>query len=258
MKFGAVVGSDGAVAAAEAGFDYVEIPLAREVNPLFPSGARSESKRLLTDAGIPVEAGCVFYPMELKVVGPDVDRGAVSEYIEGTLENSAELGIQIAVFGSGGSRNIPEGFPQDEAEAQIDEVLTIMGDQAQSRGITVVIEPLNSDECNFINSVEDAHRIAAQLDHPGVQVLADMYHISVENEGFHGVLAAGSDVAHIHVSNADRSPPTEDGADWIGLFRALTALGYDSRMSLECRWSDFAAEAPPALKFLKKAWGESF
>jgi sugar phosphate isomerase/epimerase len=134
----------------------------------------------------------------------------------------------------------------------------MMGDRAQAREITIVIEPLNTQACNWINSVEDAGAIVRRIDHPNVKVLADLYHISVEKEGFHGVLAVGYDIVHVHVSSADRSPPKEDGADWTSMFRALKALGYDARLSMECRWTDFEKEAPGALEFLKRAWRESF
>ena len=145
-----------------------------------------------------------------------------------------------------------------EAQAQVDLLLRMMGNRAQSKGITIVIEPLNPKECNWINSVEEAGEIVGRLDHPNVKVLADLYHISVQKEGFHGVLGVGYDIMHVHVSSADRSPPRADGADWVSMFRALKALGYDVRLSMECRWTDFENEAPDALEFLKSAWEESF
>jgi sugar phosphate isomerase/epimerase len=258
MKYGVVTGAEGLLTAQAVGFDFVELPLARVVSPLLGDGDRETSAKLLADAQIPVEAGCVFFPAEMKVIGPDTDDRAISDYVDAVLDRSADLGIEIAVFGSGKSRNIPDGFPVKEAQNQVDALLRMMGDRAQARGITIVIEPLNTKECNWINSVEDAGAIVRRIDHPNVKALADLYHISVEKEGFHGVLAVGYDIEHVHVSSADRSPPKEDGADWTSMFRALKALGYDSRLSMECRWTDFENEAPGALDFLKRAWDESF
>ena len=258
MKFGVVTGSETLATAREVGFDFVEIPLAREVSPLLSAGERDTKGKLLADAPLPVEAGCVFFPAEMKVIGPDADESAISEYVNAVLDRCAELGMEIVVFGSGNSRNIPDGFPMEQAEEQVDALLQMMGDKAQARGITVVIEPLNTGECNWINSVEEAGEIVARVDHPNVKALADLYHISVEKEGFHGLLGAGYDVVHVHVSSADRSPPREDGADWTSMFRALKALGYDARLSMECRWNDFGKEAPDALAFLKRAWDEAF
>ena len=258
MKYGVVPGSDGLQAARDAGFDYVEIPLAREVSPLLDDIEREARARVLADSPIPVEAGCGFFPAELKVIGPEANDASISNYVDAVLDESAELGIEIAVFGSGESRNIPDGFPVKEAENQVDALLKMMGDRAQAREITIVIEPLNTQACNWINSVEDAGAIVRRIDLPNVKVLADLYHISVEKEGFHGVLAVGYDIVHVHVSSADRSPPKENGADWTSMFRALKALGYDSRLSMECRWTDFEKEAPVALKFLKQTWDESF
>ncbi len=258
MKFGVVTGSETLAAARDLGFDFVEIPLAREVSPLLSDSERAAKRKLLADAPLPVEAGCVFFPAEMKVIGPDTNDSAVSDYVSAVLDKCSELGMEIVVFGSGNSRNIPDGFPIEQAEDQVDTLLQMMGDKAQTHGMTVVIEPLNTGECNWINSVEEAADIVARIDHPNVKVLADLYHISVEKEGFHGVLGAGYDVEHVHVSSADRSPPREDGADWTSMFRALKALGYDSRLSMECRWTDFEREAPDALAFLKRAWDEAF
>ena len=258
MRFGVVTGSDTLAAAHAVGFDFVEIPLTREVGPLLSERERAARRKLLADSPLPVEAGCVFFPAEMKVIGPHANDSAVSEYVTAVLDACSELGMEIVVFGSGNSRNIPDGFPIEQAEDQVDALLQMMGDKAQTHGITVVIEPLNTGECNWINSVEEAADIVARIDHPNVKVLADLYHISVEKEGFHGVLGAGYDIEHVHVSSADRGPPREDGADWTSMFRALKALGYDARLSMECRWTDFEREAPGALAFLKRAWDEAF
>lgn len=258
MKYGAVVGVDRLKAARLSGFDFVEIPISRVLSPSSPDGDYEVTRRALVGAAIRVEAGNSFFPADLKVIGPDVDFDAVSSYTQTALARAGGLAIEVAVFGSGASRAIPSEFPREQAVRQLDELLRMMGDAAQPRGIAIAIEPLNTRECNWINSVAEARAIVTRLGHPAVKILADIYHISAEKEGFHGVLDAGSDVAHIHVSSADRGPPRPDGADWVGLFRALKALGYDSRLSMECRWDDFAAQAPAALDFLKTAWEEAF
>ena len=132
MRFGVVTGSETLAAARDVGFDFVEIPLAREVSPLLSQSERVAKRKLLAEAPLPVEAGCVFFPAGMKVIGPDTNDSAVSEYVTAVLDGCSELGIEIVVFGSGNSRNIPDGFPIEQAEDQVDALLQMMGDKAQT------------------------------------------------------------------------------------------------------------------------------
>jgi sugar phosphate isomerase/epimerase len=43
-----------------------------------------------------------------------------------------------------------------------------------------------------------------------------------------------------------------DGDDFTSYFRALKQIRYQGRLSLECRWSDVAAQMPVAVQVIQE------
>lgn len=76
------------------------------------------------------------------------------------------------VFGSGGSHKIPEGFNPDTARTQFISLLGKLGPVAQKYDVVIVLEPLNSGETNFINSVGEGGSIVREVNHPNIRLLA--------------------------------------------------------------------------------------
>jgi sugar phosphate isomerase/epimerase len=44
------------------------------------------------------------------------------------------------------------------------------------------------------------------------------------------------------------------GYDYAGFMMVLHKIGYDQRISAECRWNDLATDAAPALAFMREQW----
>jgi sugar phosphate isomerase/epimerase len=168
------------------------------------------------------------------------------------LERIGELGGEIVVFGSGGARKAPDGFPMDEAREQFIEVVTLAGQIAGTYGITIAIEPLNVGETNIINSVKEGMEIVAAADHPFVKLLADLYHIDEEKEPIQHVIDAGDDLVHTHTADTGRYYPGSGNYPHKEFFGALRSIGYDDRMTVECKFKDFPTECVKALEFLKQ------
>jgi D-psicose/D-tagatose/L-ribulose 3-epimerase len=248
MRFGACGAFESAELLLDAGFDIVELP----VFSLFETETFGDNASLSGK----LETYNCFVPGSMKVVGPSVDWPAVKEYVATVLDRIVLLGGKLVVFGSGGARRIPEGYSRDEARRDTLAFLTIAGDGASSRGLTVAIEPLNSGECNWINSVEEAYELAVELNHPAVGVLSDLYHVSLENESYEGMRKAGRSLMHVHVA----SPITREAVSKADLpvlcayFKVLKEMGYDGRIVLECNWKDIGSEAAAAHATLVEAW----
>ena len=72
----------------------------------------------LEKAGLSLESMNVLFPGDIRLTGPQADFSAVDSYLEENLPKAQALGVKVVVFGSGGARRVPEGFPQEEAFAQ--------------------------------------------------------------------------------------------------------------------------------------------
>ncbi len=161
----------------------------------------------------------------------------------------------MVVFGSGGSRSLPDGWPLEEARLQMLEFLDRAVYADQKHGLAIAIEPLNRKECNFINSVAEAVSLAAELGHPAVGVLSDLYHVTEEGQPYDETRDALPWLRHVHVAGQGRRAPIAVDGDYLReLLAVLKSAVYAGRISVECRWQDFSAEAPEAIRVVRKAW----
>jgi sugar phosphate isomerase/epimerase len=204
-------------------------------------------------APIATEAANCLLPGSCKTTGPDSDPDAVAERMATILSRAAAAGVEVLVFGSGGSRRIPDGFDADRGRTQLLEHLTRWAPLAADAGVTVCVEPLNQGDCNILTSLDEAAALVRQVDHPQIRLLADTYHMGLDDDPPEAIVRHGDLLAHVHVAEVrDRAAPGTGGQDFGPYFRALAAAGYDGRVSIEARWSDIHAQLPGALAALRE------
>lgn len=251
MRFGWCAGIDRAQALAEAGYDYIELSVAGDLIPEQDETTWAERRKAIEGAPLTPEAFNSFVRTG-KIVGPEADPERLRRYVETALTRAGQVGGKIVVFGSGGARNIPEGFDPAAALRQIHDFLGFCADGADRTGVTVVIEPLERAECNLILKVSEAAALARELNRSGVRALADTWHMAQEEEPLSAVLDAADVLAHLHTADDRRNAPGTGRYDHTALFRTLRAAGYDARLSIECNppQGDFAAQAAISLEHL--------
>ena len=128
--------------------------------------------------------------------------------------------------------------------------------EAAAQEVTLAIEPLNTGECNFINSVAEGMALAHAVDHPSINVLSDLYHVNLEGQSFAETSAAGPRLVHVHVAGAEhRRVPTAQDVDYLAsFFRVFKEMDYAGRISVEGSATDLPREAAEALGVLHSAW----
>jgi len=238
------------------GFDYCEPSVAR-VMTLGDADfevARSSAAR----SRVHVEAMNSFIPADLKIVGEGVDRARLGAYVAAALERAEKLQARIVVFGSGGARRVPEGFPPARAWTQLRDFLRAAGDEIERRkhGMVIGIEALRKAESNIVNTSAEAHRLALDANHPRVRVIVDFFHLTVEGESPAIVRRIKDHLVHCHFSNPvqGRSFP-RDVSECPGygpFFENLKAISYRGRISLEANSMDVQADAPEGLRVLRR------
>ena len=257
IRLGCCCGIEQAAEAHAAGFDYLECTVV-SLQPEADDDAFAPILAAYRAAPLPVDAFNVFLPRDLKVVGPEVDWGRVERYVASALARVQAVGARRVVFGSGGARQVPDGFSRAEAEDQLVRFLQIVADQAEPRGITVVIEPLNRKESNILNDVPESVRLARRVDRPAIRVLADLYHMQEEAEPLANISANGPWLEHMHVADSERLAPGTGSYPYPAFAQELAAIGYAAGdwggISVECRWQDFGREAADAVRFLRSVW----
>ena len=253
MRFGVCATIERAATVAAAGFDYIELAAASVLDPTRSDADWQATRRAMDAMPLRPQAFNVFITAG-KVTGPDADPAFLQPYVETLLTRAARVGGQIVVFGSGGARNVPDGFPRDQAEAQIRQFLGWCADASDRTGVVVAIEPLNREESNILNTVAEGAEYARAIGRRGVRDLADTYHMEKDSEPLGAIIAAADVLAHAHTADTQRRAPGTGTYDHVALFRALRAADYDARLSIECSWEDFDAQAGHALDHLKRAY----
>ena len=256
MRFGCCAGLDKMPIVQDAGYDYVELAVGA-VKAESPDDEFEPIRDEIQSYTIVPEAWNCLLPGDIKVTGPEVDKYRIERFLRTAFERIEELGGEIVVFGSGGARKVPDGFPRKRAREQIVEFITLAGQIAGTHGITIAIEPLNAKESNIINSVKEGMEFVEAADHPFVKVLADLYHIDEEKEPIRDVVDAGNALVHTHTADTGRGFPGSGTYPHAEFFEALRSIGYNDRMSVECILEDFKPECVKALEFLRAVDAET-
>ena len=241
-------------AAKTAGFEYLELGTS-EIAALSDADYESALAQV-KQLGLPVPVTNLFLPATLKVTGPEIDRDEQIRYVRKAFTRLSRLGTGIVVFGSGGARRVPDGFPKDEAFKQLVEFGRRIAPEAQRERITIAIEPLRRQETNIINSAAEGLDLVNAIDHPNFQLMIDFYHLASEREDPAIVLKAREHIRHLHMANPQGRvfPLAWDEYDYAPFFANLRQIGYDKRISVEASTKDFPLEAPRAIALLRQAF----
>jgi len=252
MQIGACANPE-AVAEVVAGLDFVETTVGASLAPGEDEAAFVPRATAARACPVPVRAANCFIPRELPTTGPDVDAPAVDAYVRVALDRARQIGLRTIVFGSGKSRQVPDGFDAGRALAQLAEHLRRWGPLAEAAGVTIVVEPLARRHCNIVNTVRDGAELVRQVNHPSIRLLGDTYHMVANGEAPDDLAEVAPLLAHVHCSEYEgRRAPGTNGEDLRPYFRALKASGYDGAVSMECQWQDLPAELGPATAELRR------
>ncbi len=237
--------------AEQFGFDYYE-PSAAAVAALSDTEFSTFQRRV---AASRIRCECFNSLIRtLLVVGPAVDRAALAAYLNSALQRCRTLGGTIAVWGSAGSRNVPEGFSRDRAWQQIHDFLAMAGDIAKSHQIVIAIEPLRKQESNIINTGAEALRLVREVNHPNVKMIVDYYHLREESEDPAILETARDAIVHLHFANPNGRvwPKTEAEDPLYGRFFDLVKkTGFRGGLSIEGKGS-FETDAAASLAFFRR------
>jgi sugar phosphate isomerase/epimerase len=176
----------------------------------------------------------------------DFDPAARRRAIDGLrrqLDGVAELGghgvVTPAAWGMFTRRlppfDEPPRTPQEDREVLL-EGLAVVGAHAQAAGVVLLFEPLNRYEDHMVNTVAQAAELAAASGSEAVRVLADTYHMNIEEDDPCGALrAAAGRLGAIHLSDSNRHQPGTGHVPFEAIVATLRAIGFDGVLSVECR-----------------------
>jgi sugar phosphate isomerase/epimerase len=217
------------------GYDYAEITPGALGPDADDAEAESAARARVQNARVPSSTMCGFLPdperLELMVVGPTVKRARLRSYTTRVFDRMQRAGVELMVFGSGRARTVPAGFSREQAHAQLRDFLVMCADLADPRDLTVVIEPQNYTDTNMLHTVPEAVRLAREVNRPNVQVMADFFHMCLNDEPMQDLVDNASYLVHGHIADPGRGRPVTTVEDHAAFFDALHRAGYAGRVT---------------------------
>jgi sugar phosphate isomerase/epimerase len=223
--------ADGCARAAKFGFNAVEI--------FPPSGAaidRAEVEDLMAKNRLAVAAlgtGAGRLVRSLTLTSPDdATRSEARRFVAEIIELGAQFGAPAIIGWMQGQ--LPDGLDREVALSWLREALDDLGDLASSYGVPLLLEPLNRYETNLFNRIEQTVGFIQSLNSKNVRVLADLFHMNIEEVDIGQALRdAGDLIGLVDFADSNRQAVGFGHLDVAQVISALRQIGYTGYLSAE-------------------------
>jgi sugar phosphate isomerase/epimerase len=211
--------------AAALGFDAVEL-FPPEPNALVAQTVRDLlAPHRLAVSAVGSGAGWVRHKLSLTHADP-AHREQARAFIRGMIDFAAALNAPVIVGSMQGRWG--EGVTKDLALAHLAEAMTVLGEHAVNRGQVLLYET------NLINTIEDGVRFVQGLPTKGVKLLADLFHMNIEEADVAGAIRAGAGhIGHYHFADSNRRPAGLGHLDFGPVVKAVRETKFDGYFAAE-------------------------
>ena len=211
------------------GYDGVELAIR---DPAEVDVGRVEA--VVGEAGLVVPAlgtGQAYLRDGLSLSSPDPDtRRLTGERIIAHVRAAQRLGSLVIV---GLVRGRTDGGREATARRFLEGLGPVL-DAAASAGVRLVIEPINRYETDFLVTVGDVLTLIEASGAPHLGVLADTFHMNIEEATIEGALASAAPrLWHVHTADSNRWAPGLGHLDFRAIVATLARLGYRGFLSAE-------------------------
>jgi D-psicose/D-tagatose/L-ribulose 3-epimerase len=214
---------------AAAGYPAIEIAAVPELD------VRAARERL--DArGLTVSSMCwigLGYPERDCAHESERIRRQARDYLRLCLEQAHALGAATLVL-------VPTFRTQPDPtgrEAELDraaQTISTAVDGIDDDGPVVALEALNRYETHLLRTLADADELRRRIDSPNVRLMADVFHMNIEEDSISASLSAYAEhIVHVHLADSQRREPGSGHLDFASVFEALAEAAYTGPLAME-------------------------
>jgi len=212
------------------GYDAIEIfppgPEAIDVKVL--RGLLAENNLKLAAVG--TGAGWVKHKLHLLLLD-ESQRAKAREFIRSIIDLAGQFQAP-AIIGSMQGRW--GDLPRETAMKYFAVALNDLGEHARQYGVPLIYEPLNRYETNMANTVEAGVALLDTLSTTNVKLLADLFHMNIEEVDIAAALKAGGrHIGHVHFVDSNRRPAGGGHLNFAPIAAALKEINYQGYASAE-------------------------
>jgi sugar phosphate isomerase/epimerase len=216
--------------AAELGYQGVELALknASEISP-------QKLDDLLGGSGLEVSCistGQVFAETGYMFTDPNpTTRNTLESIFRDFIDLAASYGNLVNI---GRVRGRIEKDGSTKSEELFIELVRRLCEYAQHKNVTLILEPVNRYELNFINSVEEGVALIKKVNMPNLRLMPDVFHMNIEDVTIGGELAKHIDyISYVHLADSNRRAPGWGHTDFSDIFGHLKRVNYSGWCSVE-------------------------
>lgn len=220
-----------------------------------------EVKKAIQETGLPVTTACGGYSGWIGDFIEERRLNGLAE-IKGILHALQEVGgkgiVVPAAWGMFTYRLPPMISPRSiEGDWKaVSDSLQYLDKVAEETGTTIFLEPLNRYQDHMINTLADARRYIVENNLKHVKIIADFYHMNIEEDNMIKSLHENRDlIGHIHLADNQRYQPGSGVLDFTKLFNQLKEDEYEGFLNIECRvrGNDPDVEFRKSIQYLKES-----
>jgi sugar phosphate isomerase/epimerase len=105
---------------------------------------------------------------------------------------------------------------------------------AAAEGVTLFLEPLNRYEADDLKTLDQAAELIQELKAPNLKLLADIYHMNIEEVDIAASLRRHAAVlGHVHLVDSNREVPGHGHVDMRAILQSLLAINYQGYLCFE-------------------------
>ena len=219
------------------GFDTLELPVEapEHIDP-------AKVKAAADKHGLVIGSICACMGQGRDFRGTPEEQATATTYVRTLIDQAVVLGCPsiigpiYSVVGRIGSHTDVE---KKEHFALVVKNLKPLAKYAESKGVTLCIEPLNRFETDFLNTCEQGLRLVKAVNSPAVKLHLDTFHMNIEEKNQAAAIRkAGKLLGHFHACGSDRGTPGGDHIAWPEIVKALKAIGYKGDVVIESFTTD--------------------
>jgi sugar phosphate isomerase/epimerase len=215
--------------AAELGYQGVELALKRpdEIPP-------SQLDSLLSLYGLEVSAistGQVYAELGLSFTDPpSAKKNTLTGMFRDFIDLAQHYGGKVNIGRVRGNK----GQNPETALPRFIETITELAEYARKKNVTLLLEPVNRYELDFINTVEEGVRVLEATGADNIKLMPDVFHMNIEDRTIGGELLTWIDsIGYIHLADSNRLAPGQGHTDFNDIFTSLKQGRYDGWLSVE-------------------------
>ncbi len=211
---------------AAAGYPAIELAATPELDV-------GDARLRLDAAGLTVSSMCwigLGYPDRDCAHDSERVRRQAGDYLRASLQQAAALGAPVLVLVPT-FRTIEDPAGRD---AELDRAAETIAAGAREGGPVIALEALNRYETHLLRTLDDAEELRRRIDLPHVQLMADVFHMNIEEDSIPAALRAHHEqIVHVHLADSQRREPGSGHLDFDGVFDVLTETGYAGALAME-------------------------